>query len=150
MVSRARWRLGSSTAGLQNARNSRQEASRRKMQASAMSRGKGPAPLAGLPAAVGPEKRSRGLRVSVLMVPAVERDRNSDTERLDQGWKERQGWSARLSAGSRRLPLPHCLPQSEVTEWTETGLALSVAALSPTWRGQPVAMDFGISPVTYS
>lgn len=66
MRSRA-WRLGPSAAGLQRVMNSRQEASRRKMQAKAMSTGRGAAASTGLPGVpvVG------GLRPSVLMAPAT-------------------------------------------------------------------------------
>lgn len=66
MRSRA-WRLGSSTAGLQRVMSSRQEASRRKMQAKAMSTGRGTAASTGLPGV----PVVRGLGPSVLMAPAT-------------------------------------------------------------------------------
>lgn len=67
MYSRA-WRLGSSAAGLQRVMNSRQEASRRKMQAKAMSMGRGSTVSTGLPRGTGVV---RGLGPSVLMAPAT-------------------------------------------------------------------------------
>lgn len=70
MHSRA-WRLGSSAAGLQNVMNSRQVARRRKMQAKAMSMGRGPAAAKGIPGATGAVRKVKGLGPSVLMAPAT-------------------------------------------------------------------------------
>lgn len=70
MHSRA-WRLGSSEVGLQRVMNSRQVARRRKMQARAMSTGRGPAAAKGLPGVTGAVRKLRGLGPSVLMAPAT-------------------------------------------------------------------------------
>ena len=67
MHSRA-WQLGSSAVGLQRVKKSRQEASRRKMQAKAMSTGRGSAASTGLPGVTGV---MRGLGPPVLMAPAI-------------------------------------------------------------------------------
>lgn len=79
MHSRALRRLGSSAAGLQSVMNSRQVASRRKMQARAMSMGRGSVASARVPGVTGAERKARGLMVgelsrlgpSVLMAPAT-------------------------------------------------------------------------------
>ena len=71
MHSRARRRLGSSARGLQRVMNSRQVASRRKMQARAMSTGMGSTASESLPGVAGAVRKARGLGPSVFMAPAT-------------------------------------------------------------------------------
>lgn len=70
MHSRARRRRGSSAAGLQRVMKSRQVASRRKMQARAMSTGRGYTTSEGLPLVAGAVRKVKGLGPSELMAPA--------------------------------------------------------------------------------
>ena len=71
MHSQAQRRLGSSAAGLQRVMNSRQVASRRKLQARAMSTGMGSTASESLPGVTGAVRKERGLGPSVLMAPAT-------------------------------------------------------------------------------
>lgn len=88
MHSRARRCVGSSAAGLQRVMNSKQLASRRKMQARAMSMGRGSAASVLLPGVTGAVRKARGLGPCVLMAPATGRGQELRGKSVEpRGWK---------------------------------------------------------------